>query len=238
MQASRANAPDSKIHFSEAQSTASSNAGGAAEPGLEKQETKHCKGCDTDKTLSEFYQTGKLNRYYRRCKTCVDAAEGEAKPKKLPQPIRKAEYQPPTAADAMTAAQRQKNRLANLKGHKYCDTCGAYLASCFYRTDPNGLFNLSDTCKVCETIKGYESGQLRHEYPTALRAAIDREHEKQDKTTPDDTGLWLRKPGPLPDHERYDSGWPCNPFTGKRAPNRRAPIEQPSESEREAEIEF
>jgi len=180
----------------EAQSAGLSNAvGGAAEP---KEKTQHCKGCKTDKPLSEFYKQGLGTRTYNRCKTCMDAAAKEPEKNAKPsRPIRRGEIKPAQAFDGMTAAQRMKNRLANLKGYKHCSTCGRFHPSALYRRDPAGLFGRSDTCHLCETAQAFKTGDIMPVCPDIWR---------QQKPQPE----------PQQEHPRHASGFPMNPFTGKR----------------------
>jgi hypothetical protein len=50
-----------------------------------------------------------------------------------------------------------------------------------------------------------------------LREALDKEHAEQDKSTGHiKMGLFVKGVEPLPEHPRHQSGFPCNPFTGKR----------------------
>jgi len=105
--------------------------------------------------------------------------------------------QPYRASDGITAAQKLKNRRDNLKGHKHCEGCTKCLPPEMYRKDPNGLFGRAAVCLLCETRQAIESGEIKPVCPDIWRQQKPK----------------IQAP---PEHPRHQSGFPCNPFTGKR----------------------
>ncbi|SDR42510.1 hypothetical protein SAMN05443245_5853 [Paraburkholderia fungorum] len=93
-------------------------------------------------------------------------------------------------------------RLDQPEKFKHCDTCGQYLGEALFKRDPNGLFGISDTCRVCTRIQAFENGELSIVSPHAEAGA-----KVSDSGNPQLTEL------PIREDRREPSGWPTNPFT-------------------------